>query len=448
MNDTICAISTSPAIGAISIVRVSGPKAINIVNSVLDIDIRKSSSHTIKYAHVIDKKEIIDEVLVMIMLAPKTYTKEDIVEINCHGGKITTEKVLSLLLSKGCRLADPGEFTKRAFLNGRIDLTQAEAVNDLINAKTNASKTLALNQVNGFINKEINDLRNKMALLLSNIEVNIDYPEYVDEIQITEELLEKELKIIKDELTKIEKDSLNGRIISNGINIAIIGKPNVGKSSLLNIFLDEEKAIVTNIAGTTRDIVEGKTTLNGIALNFIDTAGIHKTNDVVEKIGVDKSLKALEMADLVILVINANEKITKEDKYLLEKTNPKNTIIFKNKSDLGNIVEIDKKYESVTGNTLSLDGIRDLKETIISKFDLDKIINNNMSYLSNIRQIDLVKKAKESIENAYKSLNNNVPTDIISIDITNAWNYLGEITGESYKDELVDTIFSNFCLGK
>ncbi len=446
MEDTIASISTSIGIGAISIVRISGNEAIRIVNEICSIDLTNIESHTINYAHIMDKDEIIDEVLIMVMKSPKTYTKEDVIEINTHGGINTTNKVLELLLEHGARMAEPGEFTKRAFLNGRIDLTQSEAVSDLINAKTDASRRLAINQVNGKINEKINNLRDKMAKLISNIEVNIDYPEYQDELQITVELLNKELREIKKELDKIIEDSKNGRIISNGINVAIIGKPNVGKSSLLNALLDENKAIVTNIAGTTRDLVEGSITLNGVAINFIDTAGIRETSDVVEKIGVDKSLEAKNNADLVILVINNNEELDEEDKKLLASAD-ENTIIFVNKSDLDSKVELNLS-NYVKGNTLSLDGIRPLKEAIISKFSLDKIMNKDMTYVSNLRQIDLIKKAIMAINSAIEDVDNNVEIDLIEINIKNAWELLGEVTGKVYTDEIVDTIFSNFCLGK
>jgi tRNA modification GTPase len=448
MEDTICAISTSLGIGAISIVRVSGSNAVSIVNKICDKDLTKVKSHTITYAHITNKDKVIDEVLIMTMLAPKTYTKEDIIEINCHGGENTTKTVLSLLLSNGCRMSEPGEFTKRAFLNGRIDLTQAEAVNDLIMAKTDASRTLAINQVNGLINKEINDLRDTMSKILANIEVNIDYPEYTDEIEITNNLLNTNVNKMLKKLEKIIKDSESGRIISNGINIAIIGKPNVGKSSLLNTFLDEEKAIVTSVAGTTRDIVEGSISLNGVLVNFIDTAGIHHTDDIVEKLGVDKSLKAIDTADLIILVLNNNEPLTNEDQELLNKVDKNKTIIFVNKNDLKTMLNISEKYQVVYGNTLSLDGISTLKESIIEHFSLDTIINKDMTYLSNIRQIDLVKKAYNSLKNVEEGIKNDTPIDLLSIDIKNAWNYLGEVTGSRYADELVDQIFSNFCLGK
>ena len=334
MNDTICAISTSLGIGAISIVRVTGSEAIDIVNKIFDGNLLNKKSHTIHYGHIIENDEKIDEVLVTIMKGPKTYTTEDIVEINCHGGESTTKKVIEILLANGCRLAEPGEFTKRAYLNGRINLLQAESVNDLIIAKTDAARRLAINNVDGILTKRIKKIREKIVQILANIEVNIDYPEYQDEIQVTHELIDKYLIEINTELKKIVDGARNGRLIKEGVNIAIIGRPNVGKSSILNSLIDEEKAIVTNIPGTTRDIVEGSITLNGVAINFIDTAGIRETDDLVEKIGVNRSKRSADCADIVLFVANNNEKLAQEDLDLIEKYNSKKLIIFVNKSDL------------------------------------------------------------------------------------------------------------------
>ncbi len=446
MDDTIAAISTSPSVGAISIVRVSGKDAVNIVNKITDIDLKDVQSHSISYAHIINKDEVIDEVLLMTMLAPKTYTTEDTIEINCHGGFSTTKKVLELLLSSGARLAEPGEFTKRAFLNGRINLLEAESVNDLITAKTDAARTMAINNVDGILTKKIHNIREKIAKILANIEVNIDYPEYTDELEVTTDLMHEYLADITKELDSLVKGSKNGRLIKDGVKVAIIGKPNVGKSSILNHLLDEEKAIVTNIPGTTRDIVEGSISLNGVEITFIDTAGIRETKDTVEKLGVQKSKKTADNSDLVLLVLNNNEKLTKEEKEMLDIYNKDNVIVFANKSDLDKKLELERPY--ITGNTKDLNGLDSLKEEIIKKLELDSIVNKDMGYLSNIRQIDLINKANESIKNANKSLNAGMSVDLIEIDLKNAWEYLGEITGESYKDELVDKIFSNFCLGK
>ena len=449
MEDTICAISTSMGIGAISIVRVTGPNTIDIVDSIFDHDLKSASSHTIHYGHVKYKEEIIDEVLVMLMRGPKTYTTEDTIEINCHGGISTTKKIMEVLLANGCRLAEPGEFTKRAYLNGRINLLEAESVNDLIIAKTDAARTLAINNVDGKLTKQISNLREKIAKILANIEVNIDYPEYTDELEVTKDLMHSFLDEINKELIKLVNGSKNGRIIKNGVNVAIIGKPNVGKSSILNSLLDEEKAIVTNIPGTTRDIVEGSITLNGVAINFIDTAGIRKTEDIVEKIGVDKSKKTAENADIILFVLNNNEAISEEEKAMLEKYNNDKLIVFVNKMDLESKLIIPENIKDIVyGNTIDINGLEKLKERITEKLNLSNIVNKDMSYLCNLREIDLVNKAYEALKNAQSNLDAGFSVDMIEIDLKSAWDYLGEIMGDSYEGELVDKIFSNFCLGK
>lgn len=449
MEDTICAISTSMGIGAISIVRVTGPNTIDIVDSIFDHDLKNASSHTIHYGHIKYKEEIIDEVLVMLMRGPKTYTTEDTIEINCHGGVNTTKKIMEVLLANGCRLAEPGEFTKRAYLNGRINLLEAESVNDLIIAKTDAARTLAINNVDGKLTKQISNLREKIAKILANIEVNIDYPEYTDELEVTKDLMHSYLDEINKELIKLVNGSKNGRIIKNGVNVAIIGKPNVGKSSILNSLLDEEKAIVTNIPGTTRDIVEGSITLNGVAINFIDTAGIRETEDIVEKIGVDKSKKTAENADIILFVLNNNETISEEEKVLLEKYNNDKLIVFVNKMDLESKLRIPENIKDIVyGNTIDINGLDKLKERIAEKLNLSNIVNKDMSYLCNLREIDLVNKAYEALKNAQSNLDAGFSVDMIEIDLKSAWDYLGEIMGDSYEGELVDKIFSNFCLGK
>lgn len=449
MEDTICAISTSMGIGAISIVRVTGPETISIVDSIFDHDLKNASSHTIHYGHIKYQNEIIDEVLVMLMRGPKTYTTEDTIEINCHGGVNTTKKIMEILLATGCRLAEPGEFTKRAYLNGRINLLEAESVNDLIIAKTDAARTLAINNVDGKLTKQISNLREKIAKILANIEVNIDYPEYTDELEVTEDLMHGYLDDINKELLKLVNGSKNGRIIKNGVNVAIIGKPNVGKSSILNSLLDEEKAIVTNIPGTTRDIVEGSITLNGVAINFIDTAGIRETEDIVEKIGVDKSKKTAENADIILFVLNNNDIISEEEKAMLEKYNNDKLIVFVNKMDLESKLIIPESIKDIVyGNTVDINGLDKLKERITEKLNLSNIVNKDMSYLCNLREIDLVNKAYEALKNAQSNLNAGFSVDMIEIDLKSAWDYLGEIMGDSYEGELVDKIFSNFCLGK
>ena len=451
MEDTICAISTSLGVGAISIVRLSGPEAIAITNKIYKgKDLTKVESHTINYGHIYENDKIIDEVLVSVMRAPKTFTTEDVVEINCHGGIASTNKILELLLTNGCRLAEPGEFTKRAFLNGRIDLIEAEAVSDIINAQTENSRSLAINQLTGELSRIIQNLRQEILSLMANIEVNIDFPEYEDAEEITHNVLKPKLKDIKTKLLEILNESNNSKIIKEGIDVAIIGRPNVGKSSILNSLLEENKAIVTNIAGTTRDIVEGSIILAGIKINFIDTAGIRKTEDLVEKIGVDKSLATIDKADLVILVLNNNEKLLPEDQELLTKIKKKKHIIFVNKCDLSSTLTLseDIKNEIIKGNTIEPNGLNNLKKAIVEMFNLESFSQKDLTYLSNARQISLVKRAIKIIDEVEEQLNNEVPVDFLTVDIKNCWDLLGEIIGATYKDELIDELFSKFCLGK
>lgn len=447
MNDTICAISTSLGVGAISIIRVSGEDAIKkVANLFGGKDLTKVESHTIHYGHIIHNNEVIDEVLVSVFKAPKTYTKEDIVEINSHGGIAPTKKVLEILLENGIRLARKGEFTKRAFLNGRLDLCEAESVNALLSSNTELERKLALNGISGKVSRKIKKVRDIIVELMANIEVNIDFPEYEDALEITLENLPPRLKEIKKELDNLLDEAKVGKLISKGIKVAIVGRPNVGKSSILNHLLQENKAIVTDIAGTTRDIVEGKLELKGIRLKFIDTAGIRKTEDVVERIGVDKSLEMIKEADLVIHVLNNNEELTNEDKEIQEKIKGKTKIIFINKSDLESKIEIKDDY--ITGNTMSDNGLDNLKNKIIELFDLEKLEQSNLEIVSSTRAINLIKEALKHIDNAINNISNEIPVDMIAIDIKATWDVLGEITGESYQDELLDTLFSKFCLGK
>lgn len=451
MFDTICAISTALGVGAISIVRVSGPNAIEIVNKIFKgKDLCKVDSHTINYGYIMDNNEVIDEVLVSVMLAPKTYTTEDIIEINCHGGISTTNKVLELLLTNGARLAEPGEFTKRAFLNGRIDLIEAESVGDLINSETEKSMKLSLNGVTGNITNLVNSIRKELVSISANIEVNIDYPEYEDAIVLTNELIKPKIITIKKELENLLKESQNSKLIKNGIDVAIVGKPNVGKSSLLNTLLEEEKAIVTNIAGTTRDIVEGKIILDGIILNLIDTAGLRETNDIVEQIGVNKSKEIINSSDLIILVLNYNEEITKEELDLINDLKNKKLIVYINKNDLEKKLDESKIKTNniVYGNTKEYKNLNDLKNKIRELFNLGELESSNLNYLSNSRQISLVKKSIDVLDNTLNSIENNIEIDLLAIDIKECFDLLGEIIGSTYKDELLDEIFSNFCLGK
>ena len=449
MDDTIAAISTALGVGAISIIRVSGTNAINIVNKIFNKDLTKAKSHTIHYGYIKNNEEIIDEVLVSVMLSPKTFTTEDIVEINCHGGISTTNKILELLLSNGARLAEPGEFTKRAFLNGRIDLTQAEGIMNLIDSKTEASRNMSIKQLTGSVSNLISKLRSDLIKIISNIEVNIDYPEYEDIEVITSDKILPDINKIKEKLKKILKNAENGKLLNVGINIGIIGKPNVGKSSLLNALLEEEKAIVTEIEGTTRDTVEGKFVLNGIVCNIVDTAGIRNTNDLVEAIGVSKSLEIIDKSDLIIFVLNNNEILSDEEKDLLKQIKSKNKkyIIVINKTDLSNKLEI--KEDNIIKISIKENiGLEDLKNKIIELFNLEEINTSDMTYLSNARSISLLKKSLNTIDEIINSINNNSPIDIIELDLKNVWQTLGEIIGETYTDELIDEIFARFCLGK
>lgn len=451
MNDTIAAISTSLGVGAISIVRISGQDSLNIVSKIFKgCNLNEVKSHTIHYGKIVDKDEIIDEVLVSVMLSPKTYTTEDIVEINCHGGISTTNKILELLLINGARLAEKGEFTKRAFLNGRIDLTQSEAVMDLIQSKTNNERNLAINNVEGRLSKLIKEFRENLTDLISHIEVNIDYPEYYD-IEIM--TIEKIREIVKSQIKELKyliNESENKEIIKTGIKTIIIGRPNVGKSSILNSLLEYDKAIVTDVEGTTRDIVEGNIYIEGIPLNIIDTAGIRQTEDIVERIGVEKSLSLIEEADLILVVLNANEKLTKTDKEILENTKSKTSIVIINKNDLEMNIEMKdlKERNIITTNTTSSKGTNSLKEKIKEMFNLDKIETKDYTYLTNARQLSLARLSLISLEESLKRIEENYPLDIIELDLKSAFDNLGKIIGIDYSDEIIDNLFSNFCVGK
>ena len=451
MEDTIVAISTALGVGAISIIRVSGIEAINIVNKITKFKkLDKVATHTINYDYIIENDKVIDEVLISVMKAPKTFTKEDVVEINCHGGIATTNKVLELLLTNGCRLAEPGEFTKRAFLNGRIDLIEAEGVMDLINSKTEISRNLAINQVNGSTSQLIKDLRQAIIEILANIEVNIDYPEYEDIEEMTTKMLGNRISDIEKKIKTILNKSENGKIVKEGINVALIGRPNVGKSSLLNCLLEDNKAIVTDIAGTTRDCVEGTISIDGIIVNLIDTAGIRETKDVVESIGVNKSIDLMNNSDLVLLLLNNNEELNNEDIELLDKIKDKNYIIVINKNDLESKIDISKLDESklIYISALNNKGIDELKNKIKQIFNLDKIETSDLTYLTNARSISLLKQSLNAITDIKMGIGNNLPIDMLEIDLKNVWNLLGSIIGVTYEEELIDQLFSQFCLGK
>lgn len=449
MNDTIAAIATAQGVGAISIIRVSGSEAFSIIEKLFsNKKFVAADSHTIHYGYILDGDEIVDEVLVTKMCAPKTFTMEDIVEINTHGGISTTNKVLELLLSTGCRLAEPGEFTKRAFLNGRIDLVEAEGVMDLINAKTESASKMAINQVGGKASSLIRDLRDNLVGILANIEVNLNYPEYDDIEDITVEKIKVSMGDLDKKVNKIISESKNGELLKNGIKTVIIGKPNVGKSSLLNNLIGEEKAIVTEIQGTTRDSVEATLIMDNLILNLIDTAGIRKTDDLVESIGVEKSLRLIDEADLVLLVLDYNSELTSDDKKILSKLDGKNYITIINKCDLDKkIDDSDLKntvYVSASEN-INIDGI---KEKVKELFNLEQIETSDYNYLSSARSLAILNQISNAIKEVNSGLENGFTLDMIEIDLKNIWNLLGTIIGESYEDELIDELFSRFCVGK
>lgn len=451
MNENICAISTALGVGAISIVRCSGPDVISIVNKIFKgTNLENVPSHTIHYGHIVDGYDVIDEVLVSVMRAPKTFTMEDVVEINCHGGISTTNKVLELLLVSGCRMATPGEFTKKAFLNGRIDLTEAEGIQELISSEGEEARKYAMNKVEGNLKNIIKSIREELVNLSAVLEVNYDYPEETDNPEMTYDLLSTKLKDIDTSLKSLVSSTENVQFVSNGIDLAIIGKPNVGKSSILNHLTNENKAIVTSIAGTTRDVVYGSIFLNGVKFNLIDTAGIRESDDLVEQIGVTRSKEAIMSSDLVVFVLNNNEPITQEELDVINTETSAKKIIFINKCDLEEKINIDKlnDYTICYGNTIEANGLDSLKQTIIELFNLDELKSKNYNYLSNARHIALVKEAVSAVENGIESAENNLPFEMISVDINEAYDLLGEIIGAVYKDELLDTLFSKFCLGK
>ena len=448
MEDTITAISTTTGVGAISIIRLSGIDAIKIVNKVFTKDLTNAESHTIHYGYIKDKEEKIDEVLVSIMRSPKTFTREDIVEINCHGGIATTNKVLELLLESGARLAEPGEFTKRAFLNGRIDLLEAEATMDLISSKSETARKISINTLTGETSNLIKSLRSDLVQIISNIEVNIDYPEYEDVEEMTNDKVLPNIQKFRTRLVDIIKKSEDSKVIKEGIKVGIIGKPNVGKSSLLNSLIEEEKAIVTNIPGTTRDIVEGTLILGGITLNITDTAGIRESKDIVEMLGVEKSLKIIDSSDLVIFILNNNEELSNEEKELLDKLKNKKKIIVINKIDLESKLDKSMLDDYIEISVKENIGIDKIKNKIRDLFNIGEIKSNDLTYLSNARTISLLKKSLNIIDNTIKEINSNSPIDIVELGLKDAWNTLGEVIGATYKEELLDELFSRFCLGK
>ncbi len=457
--DTIAAISTAPGEGAIGIVRISGDLAISIASSIYQCGTKKledQKTHTIHYGHIVDPKsgEIYDEVMVSVLRAPKTFTREDIVEINCHGGIVAINRVLQLVLRMGARLAEPGEFTKRAFLNGRIDLSQAEAVMDLIRAKTDKSMQLAMRQLDGQLSHLIQNLRQEILNTLAQVEVNIDYPEYDDVEEMTLQLLREKTQQVLQGIRALLNTASQGKILRDGLKTAIVGRPNVGKSSLLNVLLREEKAIVTDIAGTTRDTIEEYVNVRGVPLQLIDTAGIRETDDVVEKIGVERSRKALKEADFVLLLLNQSETLQEEDIRLLETTKGMKRIILFNKTDLPSklskedIALYANEEEIVTTSMLNKEGIDQLEEKIAGYFFQGQMNERDATYLSNTRHIALLEKAEQALVEVQNGIEMEMPVDLIQIDFTRAWDLLGEITGDSVQDELLTQLFSQFCLGK
>lgn len=449
-NDTIAAIATSMGRSAVNIIKISGPESISIVSKIFTKDLSKLEPNTINYGFIKEGNELIDEVLVSLFTSPNSQTGEDIVEINTHGGISVTNKVLELVLSNGARLAEPGEFLKRAFLNGKKDLIEAEAISDLINAKTEEARKMSLKGLSGELSKKIKTLRNKILNIIANIEVNIDYPEYEDAIIYTNELLKTNINEIQSDLEKLVKESEKGTLLNNGINVGIVGKPNVGKSSLLNLLINEDKAIVTDIEGTTRDIVEGNITINGITLNLIDTAGIRETNNVVEKLGVEKSKDIINKSDLIIALFDISRPFTLEDEAILSSIKAKKSIIILNKTDLPIKIDLNKftSYNVIKTSVKEDIGKEELLNMIKELFSLNEIETGDFTYLSNARQISLIKEAlKLCLEIKYQN-EQNTPVDLIQIDLQNLWEKLGEITGDAYKDELLDEIFSKFCLGK
>ena len=440
-ENTICAISTALQEGAISIVRISGEKAISIVSQIFTKDLRSVPSHTIHYGNIVDENgKPIDEVLVSVFRAPKTYTREDVVEINCHGGIFITRKILSLVLSKGASLAKPGEFTQRAFYHGRIDLSQAEAVQDMIEATNDTAARMAIKGIKGSVKKLLAPLIEDLLDIIAQIEVNIDYPEYEDIEQLTENDLLPKTKKWLAQIDAILKKAQTGQVLKKGIDTVIVGRPNVGKSSLLNALLEEDKAIVTDIAGTTRDIVEGQIHIGSIQLNLIDTAGIRKASDKIEQIGIEKSQEKLKEAALVLLVLDGSAPLTKEDEELLEKTKDKMRLVIWNKDDLS---KGNKEGICICAKDHQIQPLIDALESLYEN-DLLK----EEPILSNERQIGLLHQAKEDMMRAKEALEAHIEPDLVEIDIQQAHDHLKEILGEVSREDLLDTLFSKFCLGK
>ncbi|MBX7000491.1 tRNA uridine-5-carboxymethylaminomethyl(34) synthesis GTPase MnmE [Bacillus aerophilus] len=458
--DTIAAISTPMGEGAIAIIRLSGPDAVQIADRMYKGPKEKKlvsvDSHTIHYGHIVDSstEQVIEEVMVSVLRAPKTFTREDVIEINCHGGIVTVNKVLQLALKEGARLAEPGEFTKRAFLNGRIDLSQAEAVMDLIRAKTDRAMNVAITQIEGRLSGLIKRLRGEILETLAHVEVNIDYPEYDDVEEMTHRVLVEKATSVKKEIESLLTTSQQGKILREGLSTVIIGRPNVGKSSLLNSLVQETKAIVTDIPGTTRDVIEEYVNVRGVPLRLVDTAGIRETEDIVERIGVERSRQVLKEADLILLVLNYSEELSEEDIKLFEAVSGMDIIVIVNKTDLEPKLDVEKVKELakdrpvVTTSLLQEKGIDELEMAIQSLFFTGSIESGDLTYVSNTRHIALLQEAKQSIEDALEGIEMDVPIDIVQIDLTRCWEQLGEIIGDAVHESLIDQLFSQFCLGK
>lgn len=451
--DTIAAIATPLGEGAIGMIRLSGSDAFSIANAIFKgKNLEKVASHTLNYGHIIDPKnqKILDEVMLGVMKAPKTFTREDVIEINTHGGIAVTNEILQLVIREGARLAEPGEFTKRAFLNGRVDLTQAEAIMDLIRAKTDKAMSVAVKQLDGSLSELINNTRQEILNTLAQVEVNIDYPEYDDVEEMTTALMREKTQEFEALLTRLLKTAKRGKILREGLSTAIIGRPNVGKSSLLNNLLREDKAIVTDIEGTTRDVIEEYVNINGVPLKLIDTAGIRETDDIVEQIGVERSRKALEEADLVLLVLNASEKLTPQDRELIKISHDTNRIILLNKTDLPEQIESQElPNDAIRISVLTNQNIDQIEERIKQLFfENAEIIEQDATYLSNTRHISLIEQAVESLHAVNQGLEMGMPVDLLQVDLTRTWQILGEITGDAAPDELITQLFSQFCLGK
>ncbi|TVP86251.1 MAG: tRNA uridine-5-carboxymethylaminomethyl(34) synthesis GTPase MnmE [Acholeplasmataceae bacterium] len=447
MFDTIAAISTAFGTAGISVIRISGEDAIPAFSKAFKgRDLTKAKGHTLHYGHVLDETgAVLDEVMVAVLRAPRSFTAEDMIEVSTHGGILITQKVMERVLSLGIRLAEPGEFTQRAFLNGRIDLVEAESVMDLIHAKSEQAIKIASLGIQKETSKLIRNLRSKLLTIIAQIEVNIDYPEYDDAIVMSKAIIKPETEALLQDINELLNESQKNQIIRDGVKTAIIGKPNVGKSSLLNALLDEERAIVTDIAGTTRDTIEAYINIHGVALKLIDTAGIRDTKDKVEQIGVDRSRKALEEAELVLLVLDQSKALTQEDRHLLDLTKDKKRILIANKADLPKALSLEEVVEI---SSIKKTGLKELEKTILRLLSLEDIESRDFNYLSNIRHIMKVKEAKGSLEAVIKSIQLDMPVDVYAIDLTAAWRSLGEILGEHHQEDLLDELFSRFCLGK